>query len=69
MDIVLNNGKLTELHPGNGFLLSGHAYIYEKQENGTAVIRDMKKKDTIYCYGFDGLKRIVAQYGYDLRRD
>ena len=67
MGIVLNNGRMTELHPGNGFLINGHAFVYEKFENGTAIIRDTKKKNTIYCYGFEGLKHTVAQFGYDLK--
>ena len=60
---------MTELHPGNAFLLNGHAYIYEKCENGTAIIRDVKKRNTIYCHGFESLKRTVAQFGYDLKED
>lgn len=32
MQITMNNGKLTQLFPGNGFLLNGHAFIYEKYE-------------------------------------
>ena len=69
MDIKLNEGMFTELHPGNGFLLNGHAYVYEKCENGTAIIRDTKQRDKIFCYGFEGLKRTVAQFGYDLKGD
>ena len=54
MQITMNNGKLTQLFPGNGFLLNGQAFVYEKYENGNCVIRDTKKKNKIYVYGYEG---------------
>lgn len=69
MDIVLNEGRMTELHPRNGFLLNGHAFVYEKYENGNCVIRDTKKKNSIFVYGYEGLKRTVRQYGYELMKE
>ena len=52
--MVLNNGKLTELHPGNGFLLNGRALVYDEYQNGNAIIKDTKQKDKIFVYGFEG---------------
>lgn len=69
MQITMNNGKLTQLFPGNGFLLNGHAFVYEKYENGNCVIRDTKKKNQIYVYGYEGLKRTVRQFGYELMKE
>ena len=66
---VLCNGKLTPLFPGNGFLLNGQAFVYEKYENGNCVIRDTKKKNQIYVYGYEGLKRTVSQFGYELMKE
>lgn len=69
MQITLNNGKLTQLFPGNSFLLNGHAFVYEKYENGNCVIRDTKKKNQIYVHGYEGLKRTVGQFGYELMKE
>ena len=69
MQITMNNGKLTKLFPGNGFLLNGSAFVYEKYENGNCVIRDTKKKNQIYVYGYEGLKRTVRQFGYELMKE
>jgi hypothetical protein len=68
MQTIMNNGKLTQLFPGNGFLLNGQAFVYEKYENGNCVIRDTKKKNQIYVYGYEGLKRTVRQFGYELMK-
>ena len=69
MQITMNNGKLTQLFPGNGFLLNGQAFVYEKYENGNCVIRDTKKKKSqIHVYGYEGLKRTVRQFGYELMK-
>ena len=69
MQITMNNGKLTPLFPGNGFLLNGQAFIYEKYENGNFVIRDTKKKNSIFVYGYEGLKRTVRKFGYELMKE
>ena len=66
---VLCNGKLTELHPGNGFLLNGRALVYDEYQNGNAIIKDTKQKDKIFVYGFEGLRRTLLQFGYDLKED
>ena len=66
---VLCNGKLTPLFSGNGFLLNGQAFVYEKYENGNCVIRDTKKKTQIYVYGYEGLKRTGRQFGYELMKE
>ena len=68
MKTVLINGRMTELYPGNGFLMNGRSLVYEKYENGTVVIRDTKQKGRIFCYGYDGLRRTLAQYGYALMK-
>lgn len=68
MQMIMNNGKLTQLFPGNGFLLNGQAFVYEKYENGNCVIRDTKKKQ-IYVYGYEGLKRTIRQFGYELMKE
>ena len=67
--MVLNNGKLTPIYPSNAFLLNGQSFIYEKYENGTAIIRDPKQKNKIFCYGYEGLKRTVRQFGYELMKE
>lgn len=69
MQITTNNGKLTRLFPGNGFLLNGQAFVYEKYENGNVVIRDTKKKNQIYIHGYEGLKRTLRQFGYELMKE
>ena len=69
MQTTMNNGKLTQLFPGNGFLLNGQAFVYEKYENGNCVIRDTKKKNQIYVYGYEGLKRTIRQFGYELMKE
>ena len=69
MNLVLNNGKLTELHPNNGFLLNGRALVYDEFQNGNAIIKDTKQKDRIYVYGYEWLKRTVRQFGYELMKE
>ena len=69
MQITMNNGKLTPLFPGTGFLLNGQAFVYVKYENGNCVIQDMKKKNQIYVYGYEGLKRTLRQFGYELMKE
>ena len=63
------NGKQTPIYPGNGFLLNGHAFVYEKYENSNCVIRDTEKKNKIFIHGYEGLKRTLAQYGYELMKE
>ena len=67
--LVEPNGKLTELHPGNGFLLNGRALVYDEYQNGNAIIKDTKQKDKIFVYGFEGLRRTLLQFGYDLKEE
>ena len=69
MQRIMNNGKLTQLFPGNGFLLNGHSFVYEKYENGNCIIRDAEKKNSIFVHGYEGLKRTVRQYGYELMKE
>ena len=69
MQMIMNNGKLTQLFPGNGFLLNGHSFVYEKYENGNCIIRDTEKKNSIFVHGYEGLKRTVLQFGYELMKE
>lgn len=57
--------KLIEIKNGNTFSIRGTLFAFIDVENGTVILKNVRKNQTI-TYGLEALRRIVHQFGYEI---
>lgn len=59
--------KLIEIKKGDTFSVQGALFTLIDVKDGTAILRDVRK-DRTTTYGFEALRRVVHQFGYEIIR-